>query len=90
MSIIEEGILLVNFGNITIGSQAVYNPETDSEIARYHFKKSKGIGAGEIVAIILACIVAVAGLIGVIYCLRKNPVKTHNFDSSEHGLKIKI
>ena len=90
MSIIEEGILLVNFGNITNGSQAVYNPDTDSEITRYHFKKSRGIGAGEIVAIILACIVAVAGLIGVIYCLRKSPVKTHNFDSSELGLKIKI
>ena len=90
MSIIEEGILLVNLGNITNGSQAVYNPDTDSEITRYHFKKSRGIGAGEIVAIILACIVAVAGLIGVIYCLRKSPVKTHNFDSSQHGLKIKI
>ena len=89
MSIIEEGILLVNFGNNTNGSQAVYYPDSDSEIsgARYHFKKSKGIGAGGIVAIVLASVAVLAALIGTIYYLRKSPKNTNNNETTEFAIK---
>jgi hypothetical protein len=89
MSIIEEGILLVNFGNNTNGSQAIYYPDSDSEVsgARYHFKKSKGIGAGGIVAIVLASVAVLAALIGTIYYLRKSPKNKNNNETTEFAIK---
>ena len=80
VSIIEDGILIINFDNIMNENQKglVFYPEPDNgnQILFNNSKKSKGIGAGAIVAIILAILVALASVIIItIFSVRKNHQK---------------
>ena len=80
VSIIEDGILIINFDNIMNENKKglVFYPESDNgnQTLPHNPKKSKGIGAGAIVAIILAILVALASVIIItIFSVRKNHQK---------------
>jgi hypothetical protein len=92
MSVIEDEILIIKFGegeNTTI----LYYIDTDETKTRYSLKffnsKSGGIGAGGIVAIILACLAAIAALIAAYYCMKKESKKPKSIqESTMSNLKI--
>ena len=80
VSIIEDGILIINFDNNMNENKKglVFYPESDNgnQTLFYNSKKSKGIGAGAIVAIILAILVVLASVIIItIFSVRKNHQK---------------
>ena len=80
VSIIEDGILIINFDNNMNENKKglVFYPESDNgnQTLPHNPKKSKGIGAGAIVAIILAILVALASVIIItIFSVRKNHQK---------------
>ena len=86
ISIIDKEILLVNINDIeNYEEDAILDPYKGDDIQsiRYFSKRSKGIGAGAIVGIVLACFVALASVIAAILCLRKSPnnVPDNNSDS---------
>ena len=92
MSVIEDEILIIKFGegeNTTI----LYYTDTDETKTRYSLKffnsKSGGIGAGGIVAIILACLAAIAALIAANYCMKKESKKPKSIQESTMS-KLKI
>ena len=75
----------------------VYNPDSEEDkdndnnekITLFHSKKSKGLSAGTIVAIILSSIVALAAVIVIIMIfVRKRNDKYVNKESSMRGLNI--
>ena len=75
VSIIEDGILIIMNEN---KKGLVFYPESDNgnQILPHSSKKSKGIGAGAIAAIISAILVALASAIIItIFCVRKNHQK---------------
>ena len=92
MSVIEDEILIIKFRegeNTTI----LYYTDTDETKTRYSLRffnsKSGGIGAGGIVAIILACLAAIAALIAAYYCMKKESKKPKSIQESTMS-KLKI
>ena len=76
MSIIDDkDILLVNINSsASNGNRTVLEPNTEDDVQnfKYYFKKSGGIGAGAIVGIVLACVVAFVAAITTSLCLKKS------------------
>ena len=96
VSVIEDGILVINIDK-KIQKGIVYNPDSEEDkdndnnekITLFHSKKSKGLSAGTIVAIILSSIVALAAVIVIIMIfVRKRNDKYVNKESSMRGLNI--
>ena len=81
MSIVDNDILLVNIKDSDEGG-AVLDPNTEDDVQNFRYpKKSGGIGAGAIVGIVLACVVALAAVITAILCLKKSPNHTISNES---------
>ena len=78
MSIVDNDILLVNIKDSDSDEGgAVLDPNTEDDVQNFRYpKKSGGIGAGAIVGIVLACVVALAAVITAILCLKKSPNHT--------------
>ena len=96
VSVIEDGILVINIDK-KIQKGIVYNPDSEEDkdndnnekITLFHSKKSKGLSAGAIVAIILSSIVALAAVIVIIMIfVRKRNDKYVNKEASMIGLNI--
>ena len=94
ISIIDKEILLVNIEDIENyeDDDAIFEPykEDDVQSIRYFSKRSKGIGAGAIVGIVLACVVALASVIAAILCLRKSPNNVPDNNSDLVNIKNMI
>ena len=72
MSVIEDEILVIHFDKNDNSSILYYSDEDKNIYARgFIHNKSGKIGAGGIVAIILACIAALAALIITHFCFKK-------------------
>ena len=72
MSVIEDEILIIKFGENENSTILYYSDTAKPKYAiRFFSNKSGNIGAGGIIAIILACFAAVAALIIAFKCLRK-------------------
>ena len=86
-SIIDNDILIINFdtyNNETYNS--ILTPENEDNIL-YYSNKSKGIGAGQIIAIVLVIVVVLIAIIIVIFCRRKRPDLPKNTSSTFTELK---
>ena len=86
-SIIDNDILIINFdtyNNETYNS--ILTPENGDNIL-YYSNKSKGIGAGQIIAIVLVIVVVLIAIIIVIFCQRKRPDLPKNTSSTATELK---
>ena len=88
ISIIDEGLLLINFETYINESSTLFEPEIRKETPnfRYYKGKSTGINAGIIVSIALSSIIALVAVIGINYYFKKMP-KT---DSSIESAKLKL
>ena len=84
LSVIDDGLLLINFDTYKSENNSILDTENDKEISnfRFNYNKSKGLNGGTIVAIILPCIVVLAAVIGIIYYLKKAPKRTDHTESS--------
>ena len=90
ISIVEDGILLINFENTNQENGSIFRPESEPQIknVRYHYNKSMEFGAGAIISIALASTVALATIIGlVIYCRKKTIQESKGGSSSIIQLK---
>ena len=91
ISINDKEILLVNIKDIENyeddGATLEPYKEDDVQSIRYFSKRSKGIGPGAIVGIVLACVVALASVIAAILCLRKSPNHAPNNNSDLENIK---
>ena len=89
MSIVDNDILLVNIKDSDSDEGgAVLDPNTEDDVQNFRYpKKSGGIGAGAIVGIVLACVVALAAVITAILCLKKSPNHTNNNESDVVDIK---
>jgi hypothetical protein len=83
MSIVDNDILLVNIKDSDSDEGgAVLDTNTEDDVQNFRYpKKSGGIGAGAIVGIVLACVVALAAVITAILCLKKSPNHTISNES---------
>ena len=89
VSIIDDGILLINFNDINDENQSLVNTTGDHITnLRNYSKESKEISSGAIVGIVFACIVAVATIISIVLCLRKHPNKFNIDDSTISKIQI--
>ena len=84
ISFIDDDILLVNFDE---GDNSELILETNSTSYSkkghyYRYKKNKGINAGGIVAIILACLVAIISVIAVMAFCKKTNTNKHDIEES--------
>ena len=89
ISIIEDGILLINFdiNSKQNSSKLSLEEESQTKSSRFYNNKSNGISAGSIVAIILASLVALASIIGItVYC-KKRPNKITSNESTVKSLQ---
>ena len=86
LSVIDDGLLLINFDVYKNENNLILDTENDKEISnfRFNYNKSKGLNGGTIVAIILPCIVVLAAVIGIIYYLKKTPKRTDHNESSAY------
>ena len=84
LSVIDDGLLLINFDIYKNENNSILDTENDKEISnfRFNYNKSKGLNGGTIVAIILPCIVVLAAVIGIIYYLKKAQKRTDHTESS--------
>ena len=88
ISIIDEGILLVNFDTLTNNENntVLFEQNKTTEVTKkyYHnyYKKSKGLNAGSIIAIILSLVAALVAIIGIFICLQKRANKVEHSESS--------
>ena len=93
ISIIDEGILLVNFDTLTNNENntVLFEQNKTTEVTKkyYHnyYKKSKGLNAGSIIAIILPLVAALVAIIGIFICLQKRANKVDHSESSIVKLK---
>ena len=94
ISINDKEILLVNIKDIENyeddGATLEPYKEDDVQSIRYFSKRSKGIGAGAFVGIILAGVVALASVIAAILCLRKSPKNKPDNNSDIINIKNMI
>ena len=83
ISIFDEGMLMINFDCINKENCSIFSPQKEKNETNerqiqneiyLHRKKSKKFGTGPIIAIVLACIVALAIIIGLIIYFRKKNV----------------
>ena len=83
MSIVDNDILLVNIKDSDSDEGgAVLDTNTEDDVQNFRYpKKSGGIGAGAIVGIVIACVVALAAVITAILCLKKSPNHTISNES---------
>ena len=67
---------MINFDCINKENCSIFSPENESQKQniRYYHNKSKKFGKGSIIAIVLACTVALASIIGLIIYFRKKNV----------------
>lgn len=88
LSVIDDGLLLINFDTYKSENNSILDTENDREISnfRFNYNKSKGLNGGTIVAIILPCIVVLAAVIGIIYYLKKAPKRTDHTESSADNI----
>ena len=88
LSVIDDGLLLINFDVYKNENNSILDTENDREISnfRFNYNKSKGLNGGTIVAIILPCIVVLAAVIGIIYYLKKTPKRTDHTESSADNI----
>ena len=89
MSIVDNDILLVNIKDSDSDEGgAVLDPNTEDDVQNFrNLKKSGGIGAGAIVGIVIACVVALAAVITAILCLKKSPNHANNNESDVVDIK---
>ena len=70
---------MINFDCINKENCSIFSPENEeqkqNDIVKYNLDKSKKFGKGVMIAIILACIVSLASIIGLIIYFRKKNVK---------------
>ena len=90
MSVIEDEILIIRFDENENNTILYYSDENiNIYTRRFIHSKSGKIGAGGIVAIIFACIAAIAALIIIHYCLKKEGKEMlEKRDSTIFKLKI--
>ena len=90
MSVIEDEILIIKFGENENSTILYYSDETENRYSiKFFNNKSGGIGAGGIIAIILACLAAVAAFIAVYCCMKKESKKPKSIQESTMS-KLKI
>ena len=89
MSIVDNDILLVNIKDSDSDEGgAVLDPNTEDDVQNFRYpKKSGGIGAGAIVGIVIACVVALAAVITANLCLKKSPNHTNHNESDLVDIK---
>ena len=77
ISIFEDSILMINFDCLNKENYSIFSPEKErqkqkqNDIVRYNLNKSKKFGTRANLAIILACAVLLAIIIGLIYYFQK-------------------
>ena len=72
MSVIGDEVLIIRFDENANSTIIDYSDENTTTYNRwFNRSKSSGLGTGSIVAIILACVAAVAALTLAIFCIRK-------------------
>ena len=83
MSVIEDETLIIRFGENENNKILYYSDENTKKYSiKFFNNKSGNIGAGGIIAIILACLFAVAALIFSYNCLRKGDTPPKSFQES--------
>jgi hypothetical protein len=87
MSVMDNGILLINFKD---GNSIINKTDINYSTRRYHSKSNSGISSGAIVAIILCSILAFASVIAIIYCSKNNNIKrtAYNNESTSAGIDL--
>ena len=72
MSVIGDEVLIIRFDENANSTIIDYSDENTTTYNRwFNCSKSSGLGTGSIVAIILACVAAVAALTLTIFCIKK-------------------
>ena len=91
VSIIDEGIILINFDMKVHGNESTLYPQTETKVSnKYHYNKSKGLNAGSVIAIILPLLAAVVAVGSIIVCLGNKSKELNHIEynqSSIHNLK---
>ena len=89
MSVIEDEILMIKFGENENTTILYYADETKTKYSIVFFNnKNRSIGAGGIIAIILACLAAVAALIITFKCFKIKEEPTKIQESTIENFKI--